>query len=142
LLVLLQDLAKSFLRMIAICFVFTSSHGWSSFWLKTKIAKKTWVLTTYHICIPPTDVWHKTISKRFSWKKKGKKKYWYLSKLINCWKNQTPLGYYNKYTIQKVYFAYLSLQTVEIIENQIWNCQTSFSKINKYSANKRQIIKS
>jgi hypothetical protein len=29
------------------------------------------------------------------------------------------LGYYNKYTIQKVYFAYLSLQTVEIIENQI-----------------------
>lgn len=34
--------------------------------------------------------------------KKRKKIYWYLSKLINCWKNQTPLGYYNKYTIKGV----------------------------------------
>jgi hypothetical protein len=44
-----------------------------------------------------------TISKRFSWKKGI-----FFIDICQNWQiveNQTPLGYYNKYTIQKVYFA-------------------------------------
>ncbi len=51
--------------------------------------------------LPMSNVWHKIICKRFSWKNKGIFD-WYLSKLLKICLLSQPLGYFYKYTTKGV----------------------------------------
>jgi len=81
--------------------------------------------------VPTSNVWHKIILKKSSWKKRLKI-YIFDEIFDNCLLSQPLLAYGHKYTTEGI-FCILIHQIVEYWENWTWNCWTSFLKINPYS---------
>jgi len=96
------------------------------FYMQTPIKCK----RVFPITIPTTDVWHIIIHKRSS--KKNEESF--IDICWNCWKLKIIGLLLHVHNTRCILHTYSS--TVEILKNSIWNCLTSFSKINEYSTKK------
>jgi hypothetical protein len=90
-----------------------------------------WLSHTQHCVVPMTNVWHKILNKRSSWKKI------ILLMFVKIVENWKPLSYYYKCTTQNV-FCILIAQLLRFWKIEFEIVKPCFLKINKYSAKECQ----